>query len=467
MSAYRVLMEPRVTVSGMPLDQKVTPKKRMPIFIGALAVIVLACMIGAWFFYTRRPSVEPASVDKMAYPLPDKPSIAVLPFDNLSRNPDHDYIADGISENITSVLSRITELFVIDRNSTFVYKGKAIKVQHVAEDLGVRYVLEGSVQKSEDSIRVTAQLIDALNGFHLWSERYDRKLKDIFSIQDDISMSVLVAIQVRLTEGEQTLIQVRDTKNLKAYEKQHQAMSLIRSGNPVDNLKARKLFKEVITIDPNYTGAYRWLGVSHLMDIWLGLSNSKTETIELAFEYCQKALSLDDNNSGNLLLLGMIHLHKGEYNKAIDTCNRALALNPNFADVYAILGMIFNYIGEHEESVHVLNKAIRLNPFPPDHYITDLAVAYRSLGQYEKAIEGSKKVLDRNPDNFFAWDNLVHCYTALGEEKEARQAGMEMLRLNPSFSTNQYINSQTWKALKNPERKKRVIETYRKAGLPE
>ena len=191
-SAYRVLMEPRVTIAGELEKEKRSPARRMPILVGAVAIIVLAVALGIWQFYIRRPSVEPASVDKMTFPLPDKPSIAVLPFNNLSGDPEQTYLVDGLTENIIGGLSKIPEMFVIASNSSFTYKGKPVKVQQVAEDLGVRYVLEGSVQRSDEQLRVTTQLIDALNGRHVWSEKYDRKMEDFFSVQDEITLNLAI-----------------------------------------------------------------------------------------------------------------------------------------------------------------------------------------------------------------------------------------------------------------------------------
>jgi len=198
--AYRVLMQPRVTVAGEAKSERTKPLwRRKAILVAIAAVLILAVAVGFWHFYMRRPSVEPASVEKMAFPLPDKPSIAVLPFVNMSGDPQQEFFSDGITENIISALSQVPNLFVIARNSTFTYKGKPVKVQQVAEELGVRYVLEGSVQKSGDTLRITAQLIDAITGRHVWSERYNRKLKDIFALQDDITMKVITALQVKLT----------------------------------------------------------------------------------------------------------------------------------------------------------------------------------------------------------------------------------------------------------------------------
>ena len=200
--AYRVLMEPRVTIAGEPKSEKLAPMRRKAIFVGAIAVIVVAVAVGIWQFYIGRPSVKSASVEKMAYPLPDEPSIAVLPFVNMSGDPKQEYLSDGITESIITALSNVRNMFVISRNSTFTYKGKSVKIKQVAEELGVRYVLEGSIQKTGDRVRLTAQLIDALTGKHLWAERYDRNLKDLFALQDELTMKIVTALRVKLTEGE-------------------------------------------------------------------------------------------------------------------------------------------------------------------------------------------------------------------------------------------------------------------------
>jgi adenylate cyclase len=254
--AYRVLMDPRVTVKGKLKEEKPTSVKRIPIFVGVVVFIVLAVAVGIWQFYMRRPSVEPASVEKMVYQLPDKPSIAVLPFDNLSEDPKQEYFSDGITEEIISSLSKISKLFVIARNSTFTFKGKPVMVKKVAEELGVRYVLEGSVRKAGDKVRITAQLIDALKGHHLWSERYDRNLKDIFAVQDEITKKIITAMQVKLTEGEQARTVAKGTNNLEAYLKCLQANEYLNRANIENDALAKQLAEEAINLDPEYAWAY-------------------------------------------------------------------------------------------------------------------------------------------------------------------------------------------------------------------
>ncbi len=230
----------------------------------------------------------------MAFPLPDKPSIAVLPLSNMSEDPKQEFFSDGLTEEIITALGKVPKLFVIARNSTFTYKGKPVKVQQVSEELGVRYVLEGSVRKDGDNIRITAQLIDALTGNHLWAERYDRNLNDIFAVQDEITKKIITAMQVKLTEGEQAQAAARGTNNLEAYLKYLQARELYDRHNPESTALAKQLAEEAIALDPMYAGAYSVLAVSHLNDYWLGTSKSPKDSLEKSIELLQKAITLDD-----------------------------------------------------------------------------------------------------------------------------------------------------------------------------
>jgi TolB-like protein/class 3 adenylate cyclase len=290
-SVYRVLMEP--DAAGKVIGEKrflgkFSRKTAMAVIIGL--VIVAGGLIG-WNIYLQQfKKIEPGSVEKMGYPLPDKPSIAVLPFTNMSEDPKQDYFSDGLSDQIISSLSRIPDIFVTARNSTFTYKGKPVKIQKVAEDLGVRYILEGSVQKSGEKVRITAQLIDAITGHHLWSERYDRDLKDIFVLQDDITKKILTALEVNLGEGDQALMMAKGTRNLEAYLKVLQATYYRRLGNVEDNVKARRLAKEAVTLDPDYAMAYSTLSRTHVMDVLLRSTKSQRKSLETAIELAKKAL---------------------------------------------------------------------------------------------------------------------------------------------------------------------------------
>jgi adenylate cyclase len=402
----------------------------------------------------------------MAYPLPDKPSIAVLPFDNLSEDPKQDYFSDGLTEEIITALSKIDSMFVIARNSTFTYKGKPVKVKQVAEDFGVRYVLEGSIRKAGDRLRITAQLIDALKGHHLWADRYDRDLKDIFAIQDDITKKIMTALQIKLTEGEQARVLAKGTDNLDAYLKVLQGDEQYYQWNKEANVRARQLFEEAIALDSKYATAYSRLGSTHSMDVWYGLSKSPKKSFERAMELQQKAIALDDSLGGPHGLLGHIYMLKGLFEKAIVESEQAVSLEPNSADSYAHLATALRYAARPKEAIPLFKKAIRLNPIPPSWYLNDLGYAYNQLGRFEEAISTYKKALHRTPDNLWLHIGLVYAYSSLGRQEEARASASEVLRIDPKFSVDKL--EKTTSAMKKA-RKKSLMEGFydnlRKAGL--
>jgi adenylate cyclase len=397
--------------------------------------------------------------DKPPLPLPDKPSIAVLPFDNLSGDPDQEYLADGISENIISALSKISKMFVIARNSTFTYKGKPVKVQQVSRELGVRYVLEGSVQKAGNQLRVTAQLIDATTGNHLWSERYDRELKDIFALQDDISKKIITALQVKLTEGEQARTASKGTNNLDAYLKFLQAMENCRHFNRESNALGKQLAQEAIALDPEYAPAYRALSLAHQMDVWLGTSKSPKQSLAKAMESTQKAIALDNTYAEAYSSLGFLYSMTGQHDKAVATAEQGVALNPNSADAHMILGHTLRFAGRYEESIPEYKIAIRLNPIPPNNYLFGLGKSYAMTGQYEEAIKWGKKAVLQKPNNFLANIILTEIYSLSGRYEEARAQAAEVLKIQPKFSLEKWA-----KRVKGPNKEK-TIDALRKAGL--
>ena len=266
------------------------------------------------------PPIEVGLREKMAFPMPDKPSIAVLPFVNMSDDPKQEYFSDGMTEEIITALSKVPNLFVISRNSTFTYKGKPVKVKQVSEELGVRYVLEGSVQKSGDKVRITAQLIDALSGHHLWAERYDRVLKDIFALQDEITMKVITALQVELTGGEMAGMIAKGTKNIDAFIKYLQAYELISRANKERNAQAKKILEEAVALDPEYPRLYMGLSIVHMYDMWYGTTESPDQSLDRAFELAQKAISLDNSNATAHGILGHVYAMKRQYDRAIAEC---------------------------------------------------------------------------------------------------------------------------------------------------
>ena len=430
---YRVLMDPGS--AGTVIDARRKHKKWM-----ALAVVILIIAIGGllnWYFFLHKSAQrQPALLEKMALPLSDKPSIAVLPFDNLSGNPEQEYFSDGLTEEIITALSKTPEVFVIARHSAFIYKGKSVKVQKVGRELGVRYVLEGSVRKAGDKVRITAQLIDATTGKHLWAERYDRNLRDIFAIQDEITLAIIKAMQVELTKGEMADLTGRGTKNLDAYLKALQAQEQWWRMDKQGTLKARQLALEAIAIDPRYGYPYAIVSWAHMMEVWLQSSKSPKESMKLAFEAIQKALTLDESDYRVHIVLSNLYIMQGENDEAISSARRALELCPGGAFAHAVLGTALRYACRFSESVQFREQAIKLDPFPTALEFRNLALAYSRAGRYDDAISVYKKALHMNPNDWAVHYGLVEAYAKLNRKEEARMAAEELLRARPNFSLN-------------------------------
>jgi adenylate cyclase len=455
---YRVLMEPET--AGKVIGEK-RPISRQWRWV-AVALLVVAGALAVWNFYLR-PPFEPASVERMAFPLPDKPSIAVLPFTNLSGDPEQEYLADGFTENIISALSQLPKLYVIARQSTFAYKGKPIKIRQVAEELGVRYVLEGSFQKSGDKCRITAQLIDAIGGHHLWSERYDRELKDIFAVQDEIAMKIITALAVKLTDGERARLAGKMAKNLPAYLKYWQATGPYYSLTKEGNVQAQRLCEEAIALDPKFPAAYLLLGTTHNQDVVYGASKSPRESVKRAFELVKKAIALDDSFAGAHATLGVMYIFKERnYDQAIAQCERALDLAPNLDVANIWMGTVLTWAGRHEEAVRYCEQAVRLNPIPNAWHFRTLGLAYSWVARYEEAIAAHKKALQSSPNDLVTHLHLTTAYSWAGRMEEARAQAAEVLRINPKWCI-----SRGKGLYKNPADRELSNDAKRKAGLPD
>lgn len=459
---YKVLVEPEYAgkVIGEIKDE---PKRGQRIALAAVIVLILI-VGGVLIWRAAHLPVEIASIERMAFPLPDKPSIAVLPFVNMSGDPEQEYFSDGLTDQIITGLSKVSDLFVIARNSTFTYKGKPLKVQKVAEDLGVKYVLEGSVQKTTDRIRIIAQLIDAIKGHHLWSERYDRPLKDIFAIQDDITKSITAALQVELTEGEQARLMAKGTNNLDAYLKYSEGHEHLYRFNKDDNLVARQKAEEALALDPSYSYAYALLSKTHLFDVWFNWSNSPKESLSHAFKLAKKALSLDEYSFEAYRVLSFIYLTQRQHDKAIEASEKAVSLAPSAADALFTQGLVLRFSGRVNEAISIHEKAIRLNPIPPASYLNQLGLCYAFIGEYEKAISTCKEALHKNPDDLVGRIALAIAYSSLGREEEADAEAAQVLRISPKFTVA--YAEKTW-PYKNQADKDLVISALRKAGLPD
>ena len=406
--------------------------------------------------------LEVASKERMALPLPDKPSIAVLPFVNMSDDPRQEYFSDGMTEEIITGLSKIPNLFVIARNSTFTYKGKAVKVKQVAEELGIRYVLEGSVRKAGEKVRVSAQLIDALSGYHLWAERYDRDLKDIFALQDEITLKVAAALQVKLTVGDHARIMAKGTTNLEAYLKALQCREHGQRWTKEGNAALRNYAEEVIALDPKYPFGYLALALSHFVDIMLGLSESPQQSLARGIELTKHAISLDNSYSFAHAVLGVSYVLARQYDQGVAEAERAMALDPNSAENLYYLAYVLCHAGKPEEAIPLIERAERLNPIPLPFQLLTMSLTHQLTGRYEKAVEAAKEAIRVEPNNQVAHIHLIACYIALGHEKEARAEAAELLRINPNFSVDHFIKRIP---LKNQAENDRVADALYKAGL--
>ena len=462
--AYKVLMETRVVGVKEKKETLKIPLWRKKAIVTLAIVVILVIAAGLiWNFHFRRPTVVPASVARMAYPLPDKPSIAVLPFTNISGDSKQDYVADGLTEEIITALAKIPRLFVIASNSVFTYKGKPVKVQQVSEELGVRYILEGSVRKAEEQIRITAQLIDAVKGHHLWAEKYEGKSTNLFSLQDDITRDILTSLEVKLTEGEQARIWRKGTDNPKAYDLFLEALEAFRLFSKEGNILARKKSEESLNLDPEFTSGLVTLGWTYLRAVWLGWSESPKEDLDKSFELAQKAVSLYDEFAGPHALLSSVYLIRRKYDEALSEGKRAVELGPNEGDIVALYGMTLRAVGRYDESIECIERAVRLNPMTPNWYFHNLASAYRRAGNNHKAIHLYEKVVKRNPNHFPAWVGLTSLYMENGEDDKAHKAADEVLRLNPKFSVENFIKAIP---AKDQVFLSRVKESLINAGLP-
>jgi adenylate cyclase len=419
-------------------------------------------MFSYYIYLHQSGRIEPASIDKMAFPLPDEHSIAVLPFANMSGDPQQDYFSDGFTEQLITNLSMVPNLFVIARNSSFSFKGKAVKVQQVAEELGVRYVLEGSIQKADERVRINAQLIDAISGRHVWAEKYDRQLKDIFALQDDITLKIISEVGAEVTRGERARINAIGTTNVDAYIKATQGWEYFYAPTRETNRQARKLAEEAIAIDPGYQNAYCLLGITHSMDVFLGTSKSPQKSFETAINYFQKVLAVDENHPVARSALAYVYGMQRKYEQALAQAQQAIESNPGRANTHFVLGSILYFTGRYEEALQTLKKVIRLDPKGPAYYYLAMGHAYRGLGQYEEAIASYKKAFEGKPNYWMPRIFLAATYNMSGQEEMARTEADEVLRINPKFSLEKLAKSLPYK---DKDYLNRAIEGMRKAGL--
>ncbi len=446
--AYKVVLKPGQFIpepehTGASIAVLSERSKRKGILLGIFALLILAGLLAWW--QPWRPELKPASVERMAFPLPDKPSIAVLPFTNMSDDPKQEYFVDGMTEDLITDLSKVSGLFVIARNSTFAYKEKSPVVQEVATELGIRYVLEGSVRRSGNRMRINAQLIDATTGGQIWAERYDGTLVDVFALQDKVTSKIVAALAVNLTSEEQSLRAVEETVNPQAYDAFLQGWEFYRRFSADDFIKAVPHFKRAIELDPNYGRAYASLASMY----WESVRQGESWTLKLvpdrldhesflvARDRADKYVELAMRNPSPLShrVLSAMHWDYRQFDDAIAEAERAIALDPNDPDGHVALAWALNFSGQSQAGMTAVETAMRLDPRRPGAYMYVLGMTRFGLGQYGSAVTALQRAYERNPENRVLNVPLAAAYAKFGRLDDARNALKRYTEVWASFTT--------------------------------
>jgi TolB-like protein/class 3 adenylate cyclase len=461
---YKVLMEPEAV--GKTIGEKSKTKRWMTV----AAIVVILIGLAGWYLYIKQSKqVEPASIKKMAYPLPDKPSIAVLPFDNMSEDPKQEYFSDGLTEDLITDLSQISGLFVIGRNSTFAYKGKTIKIRQVAEELGVRYVLEGSVRKAGDNVRINAQLIDATTGGHVWAKRYDGKLVDVFALQDQITKKIIAAMTVKLTSGEQQQFESRETANIEAYDAFLKGWGHHLRLTPEDFVKAVGYFKEATELDSKYGRAYAALALTYkkASDLhWnIDLGVSWIEARLLTRQFLQKALQYPTSLAHQVA--SDVNLYRRQHNEAISAAELAITMDPNDPNCHAQMARALIFGGRPSDAVDSVNSAMRLDPSNPARYLFLAGLAQFAMGQLKQSVTLIEKALNYNPEARLWAAPLAAAYAHMGRDQEAQTACANFKKAYGMDSGSSALRSimYLW-PFKDPEVVERLVGGVVNAGFP-
>jgi adenylate cyclase len=402
-----------------------------------------------------------AALRPMSVP-PDKPSIAVLAFNNMSGDAEQEYFSDGISEDIITDLSKLSELRVIARNSTFTYKGKPVDVKRVGRELGVGYVLEGSVRKAGNRIRVTGQLVDAVSGAHVWADRFDRDLTDIFAVQDELTQEIIAALKVKLTSEQKGRLVRKKAIDVEAYNLFLRGREQTWLQTKSSNAEARALLERAIAISPNFAAAYAYIAVTRFNDYVIGNGDAAEQSLQTSLKVATQAVAMDDEDPYGHFVLSVIAVSRREYDKAHAEVQRCLALAPSSAEGHLQLANLRYYEGDPSGALDTLDAYMRLDPLYPGLALHFVAQAQHSLGQFEAAVETLKRRLERDPKSEAAYALLASCYGHLGQTDESRSAWAEVMRIAPDFSIE-----QRWGKLpfKNPAGYAHRVDGLRKAGL--
>ncbi len=430
-----------------------------------VAVLTMLSWLQPW--QQKESSKSSINTETIVATSAEKPSIAVLPFDNMSGDSEQEYFSDGISEDIITKISQLKNLAVIARNSSFTYKGTNTKVQDIGKDLGVQYVLEGSVRKVDDRVRITAQLIDSRNGHHLWAEKFDRKLTDVFAVQDEITDKITTALSIKLSVDEQTQVAKNSTNNFEAYDLflkgQRESATMVKEG--LEN--AIGLYREAIRLDPDFARAYGALAVTLERQTYLGYTDSPVEASLRALQLAQKAVSIDPSSPQAQWALAYIYMRNKQFNEAIAALEKAISIAPNYADGYGLLALVYNNMGtmgRAEDAIRLINKGMKLNPYFTYDYPYNLGRAYYTLKDYAKAAQHLENAVERNEALFLPRLYLAASYVQLGRQDDAEWQISELEVLIPDSTISHW---EKIVAIADEDLRKRLFDDLRAAGMTE
>lgn len=428
------------------------------------AVIALTFVLGLFYFLAPMDTGTGEAQVDVAVPSADKPSIAVLPFNNMSDDTNTDYFSDGISEDIITDLSQLKNLAVIARNSSFTYRNTTAKVQDIGKDLGAEYLLEGSVRKAGNQIRITAQLIDTVNGHHLWAERFDRELIEVFALQDEITEKIVSALSIQLSGDEQRQLANNATNSFEAYDHFLQGQILGARFTKESSFEAAQIYRKAIELDPNFARAYGALAITLTRQVFGGYSDSPTETKERSLEMARKAVAINPDSPQAQWALGYVYMYRGQFDKAIDSLERSVALAPSYADGYAMLALINNNLGHAEEAIRLIEKGMKLNPYYSWDYLYNLGRAYYALRDYQKATEYLQQALERNESPRVLRLFLIASLVQLDRLEDAEWEVIQLEVTNPEVTLS-HLNAVL--VIADTELLNRLMDDLRSAGLPE
>ena len=461
---YRVRLAPGATVPSPGPGRSGDPAEGPPRFKIVATAALLAVFAVAVYGYVIWQSKDRASSAPDVQQRSEKPSIAVLPFDNMSGDPDQEYFADGITEDLTTDLSRISGLFVVARNSAFSYKGRSVDVRTVAEELGVRYVLEGSIRRANNRIRINAQLVDGSSGGHIWAERFDGTMADVFALQDDVNRKIVEALEVSLTAADEKRFNQVETIVPEAYDRLLLGIEQYNTFNREALAEARVFFGQAVALDPNYARAYANIALTHATDVNFFWSTNREESIRLGLEFAQKALALDETIPQIYLTRSILYLSQHQHQAAMEAAKRTIEAHPNYADGHATLAFISSYSGEFDQALEALIRARQINPQSTGIY---LAVEGRVLflaKRYDEALPLLEESVDRNPGFDSAHLNLAATYAKLDRLDDAAWSVDEALAISPNISLERLRRDSLYA---HESDKDHYYGALRKAGVPD